>query len=211
MAAYYAARLSVDDLKTLIAWNGSDLTRRMRTDPKSVTAEERQEAGRYALEHPAVLKLTSLVISYVQAQQAEKPAIQAAFQTDFQHELCRNLATTGVRLATCPMPGPQDLAGLAKQGPVPAGAVHWLSTPQGPALSRYYPERAQRLNKSGAAQAVCTIATDGRLSDCAVMAEAPAGFAFGDALLKLSRFYQAAPETPAGLKVVIALNFKLAS
>ena len=62
-------------------------------------------------------------------------------------------------------------------------------------MSQFYPERAQRMNMSGSARAVCTVADDRTLSNCAIMEEAPAGFAFGDALLKLSRLYQAAPET----------------
>ncbi len=197
MATYYAAHLSEDDLKTLVAWNNDPVTKLMRTDPKSVTPEQRQEAGRYVMAHPEIMKLGMVAAGYTNTEAAQA---QAAFQADFQQQLCNNLATTGVRLSTCPAAAPV----------IGAGAVRWVSTPQGANLSQYYPERAQRLGKSGSAKAACVVGDGGRLFDCAIVAESPAGFAFGDSLLKLSRFYQAAPETPKGQRVLIAINFTLA-
>jgi hypothetical protein len=210
MTAYYAAHLSEDDLRTLVSWNDDPITKLMRTDPKSVTQEQRQEAGLYVIAHPAIMKLSTVVVGYMNTAKAEAGQTQATFQADFQQQLCGNLATTGVRLSTCPASAPATFRGAGKRGPVPAGAVRWVSTPQGSALSQFYPERALRLNMSGSAKAVCVVGDGGRLSNCAIVSESPTGFAFGDSLLKLSRFYQAASETPAGLRVVISMNFALA-
>ncbi len=50
----------------------------------------------------------------------------------------------------------------------------------------FYPPRAQVLGQTGAAKIRCDVAQTDTLVNCQVLSEAPAGFGFGEALVKLS-------------------------
>ena len=103
------------------------------------------------------------------------------------------------------------IVGLICAAPVRAqdASVRWVTKPSGPDMAQFYPERAQRLEKNGFAKAVCEIAEDRTLTNCAIAVENPEGFGFGAAVLKLTRFYQAAPDTPVGTKVTTPMTFTL--
>jgi len=102
MATYFASRLSEDDLKTIIAWNESDLGRRMREQPLTVTQEERQQVGQFTVDHPAMIRLVQVSVSYSKHVLANAPSGKAAFQADFQSRLCQNFSAIQLRMSTCP-------------------------------------------------------------------------------------------------------------
>jgi TonB family protein len=70
-------------------------------------------------------------------------------------------------------------------------------------LKDFFPERAIRTGISGRASVRCQVQGDGSLTACAVTAEAPPGYAFGLATIRVAeRFFHATP--PAGPKPVFA-------
>jgi protein TonB len=90
----------------------------------------------------------------------------------------------------------------------------WLSQPDAAAMSRYYPERAQRLGVSGSATINCTVAANGTISGCDVVSETPSNYGFGDAARKLSRFFKMRPQMVdgqpvAGGTIEIPIQFRL--
>lgn len=90
----------------------------------------------------------------------------------------------------------------------------WLSQPDAAAMSKYYPERAQRLGISGAATINCTVAANGTISSCDVVSETPSNYGFGDAARKLSRFFKMRPQmvdgqAVAGGTIEIPIQFRL--
>jgi periplasmic protein TonB len=90
----------------------------------------------------------------------------------------------------------------------------WLSQPDAAAMSKYYPERAQRLGISGSATINCTVAANGTISGCDVVGETPSNYGFGDAARKLSRFFKMRPQmvdgqAVAGGTIEIPIQFRL--
>ena len=68
-------------------------------------------------------------------------------------------------------------------------------------MARYYPERAQRLEKAGNVTIQCTVTAKGSVANCSVLSEDPADFGFGDAAMKLSRLFKMKPKTEDGAAV----------
>jgi len=68
-------------------------------------------------------------------------------------------------------------------------------------LAQYYPERANRLGKTGTASIRCTVSSKGALVGCIVTGEDPAAFGFGDAALKLAKVFKLNPATADGVPV----------
>jgi hypothetical protein len=117
------------------------------------------------------------------------------------------LAQRGMRAA----PTDQEWAAAAP----PAGALHWVSRPNGDDLRFFYPMQAYANNRSGSAQLQCLVAADGALR-CRARNEAPAGAGFGDAARRLSTMLRVEPtdatgQSTANRQVVIPVQFSRTS
>ena len=79
-----------------------------------------------------------------------------------------------------------------------------------PANVQFYPRKARQAGVEGKATTLCTVAKNGRLSECTVIDETPAGCAFADAALKLNRYMVIAPLAKDGTSTVgRAFKFEL--
>jgi protein TonB len=99
---------------------------------------------------------------------------------------------------------PQTLQAETKLLPPPPktiGNPNWLSRPDGAQLAAFYPRRAMDNDIDGSATLACAVTAIGRLDDCRIVAESPAGVGFGAAALKLSAFFQMSPRTIDGQPV----------
>lgn len=77
----------------------------------------------------------------------------------------------------------------------------WMRKPDGENLARVYPFVAMQRNLSGAATMECSVNSDGTLAGCKVVAESPAGAGFGDATLRLAKYFQMKSTTADGKPV----------
>ncbi|KSB87344.1 hypothetical protein AS593_05360 [Caulobacter vibrioides] len=77
----------------------------------------------------------------------------------------------------------------------------WLRMPSADDMSRYYPESAQRRGVSGGATLNCAVTAKGTVQNCMVVDESPASEGFGNAALKLSRFFKMKPQLENGQAV----------
>jgi len=77
----------------------------------------------------------------------------------------------------------------------------WSRRPDAGDLARFYPDRAQRLEREGRATIVCRVKANGTLEACEVVSEDPPDMGFGDATLKASRLFRMKPQTRDGAPV----------
>lgn len=75
----------------------------------------------------------------------------------------------------------------------------WVSRPTFQQVTTYYPRLAERKQISGVAVVECVVMTNRTLANCRVPFEAPAGFGFGDAALKMTTQWRMTPQTRNGV------------
>lgn len=105
-----------------------------------------------------------------------------------------------------PTPGPITLPTVPATPPVVPTApqpkvitrANWLRLPSADDMARYYPESAQRRGLSGSATLNCVVAINGTVRDCSVVSETPVEEGFGNAALKVSRFFKMKPQLENG-------------
>jgi protein TonB len=108
-----------------------------------------------------------------------------------------------------PVPEPAPAATPLINDPV------WLRRPSGQEAADLYPSQAQEDNVEGEASIDCAVSGDGRLYDCAVVSEHPAGKGFGRATLSLTSRFRMRSTTEsghavAGHRVRVPVRWRLA-
>ena len=92
-----------------------------------------------------------------------------------------------------------DLAPAIGVGP-PAPVIinpQWLARPGAREFARFYPARARDREKEGRVTLDCIVAANGAIG-CRVAREAPEGWGFGDAALKIAPSFRLAPRLEDG-------------
>lgn len=97
-------------------------------------------------------------------------------------------------------PGPVT---AAEPAPPPRTIVDpkWISRPSSEEMARWYPQGAMADGVEGRAVIRCSVTVKGAMTGCTVLSEAPAGRGFGQAAVRLARYFRMSPRTVDGLAV----------
>jgi protein TonB len=90
----------------------------------------------------------------------------------------------------------------------------WISQPSPEQMARHYPERALEREIQGRAVLQCRVTASGQVTACTVAGQTPANAGFGEAALKVSRYFRMSPQTEdgrpvEGAEVRVAVMFRL--
>ena len=91
----------------------------------------------------------------------------------------------------------------------------WLKMPGAAEFARFYPDAAIRREIEGRAVIGCRVTARGTVESCRVVSETPADARFGEAAIKLARYFAMSPKTVDGRpveggQVNIPIAFRLA-
>ena len=125
---------------------------------------------------------------------------------------CVAVVASGATAA--PGDAPPQSTAVAPAPPRPVSFPEWAERPNAYDVGRVYPRAAQSARMSGSAEIGCKVLATGRLTECQVLAEQPAGWDFGAAALKLSERFRMKPTTrdgapTAGGSVRIPIRFQM--
>ncbi len=126
-------------------------------------------------------------------------------------------AAAGARAAPGKRSAASACAAVAPAPPAAPAVItspDWIRKPDGNDLADLFPDRAQRLEKSGSTTMTCTVRANGMLTACAIVNEDPSGYGFGEAALKAASRFKMRPATAdgrpvEGAKVTIPIRWTL--
>jgi TonB family protein len=179
----YATHLTEKEMTDDIAWQTSESGRSIRAKTPTMTRDMTASIV------PTIPQLTSKALA-----QALERVCQQNNCTPEQRQGLNDAVTNMAALQTAgrqaaerqaPFLGPRPT--ISNPNPM------WTQRPAGSDLAQYYPDRAQRLEKEGSATVECRLTATGFVTNCLVVSENPLGYAFGDATIKVARFFHAEP------------------